>query len=80
MFTFDETMENTFAKCIPFDEGGIANSESCQNIHRELRAIRSFLERRDPQVMACIDSYLDTYLGLVDLECRAISPKSTGWV
>lgn len=70
MFMFDGAMEKIFSKCVPFDEGEIANSESCQNIRRELRAVRSFLERRDPQVMACIDSYVDTYLGLVDLECR----------
>lgn len=70
MFTFDETMENIFEKCVPFGEGEIAGGEDCQSVHRELRAVRSFLERRDPQVMACIDSYIDTYLGLVDLECR----------
>lgn len=70
MFTFDPNMEVLFSRCVPFDEGKIAQSESYQEIHDELRSVRKFLERRAPEIMSCIDSYMDTYLELVDLECR----------
>lgn len=70
MFEFDPVMEKAFSECVPFDEGEAAGSDNGQTVRRELRLIRQFLERRDPEVMACIDGYMDKYLDLVDLECR----------
>lgn len=70
MLVFDHDMEMRFIKCVPFDESEIIKSESYQDIQRELKATRKFLERRVPDTMACIDAYMSTYLELVDLECR----------
>lgn len=70
MFEFDPAMEEIFSQCVPFGESEIGRGEDCQQIHRELKAVRDFLGRRAPDTMECIDAYVDTYLGLVDLECR----------
>ena len=70
MLIFDREMEKRYIQCVPFDEGDIIKSESYQEIQRELKATRKFLERRVPDTMACIDAYMSTYLELVELECR----------
>ena len=70
MLGFDPAQEELLAQCVPFGESELGRGEDCQRVHRELKAIRDFLTRRAPDTMACIDSYVDTYLELVDLECR----------
>lgn len=70
MFVFDPSMEKIYAKCAPFDESEIAQSIACREISEELRAIRTFLKRRAPDIMECIDAYVDKYLEMVELECR----------
>ena len=70
MFEFDENLEKLYAECTPFDESELGNGPDHARIRRELQAVRAFLERREPHIMACIDQYLDHYLDLVDLECR----------
>ena len=70
MFEFDESMEKLYIECTPFDEGELGNGPDHARIRRELQAVRTFLERREPYIMECIDQYIDHYLDLVDLECR----------
>ena len=70
MFKFEENLESAFAACTPFDESPLRNSEEYQQISRSLLAARQFLDRHAPGTMADVDTYLDTYLDLVDLECR----------
>lgn len=70
MFVFDPAMEMQFAQCTPFDESAIAQSATYQEACEELAAFRKFMERRAPDIMECVDKYMDIYLEIVDLECR----------
>lgn len=70
MFFFNPKMEMKFAQCTPFDEGDIAQSADYEEARRELAAFRKFMERRTPDVLECVDKYMDIYMELVDLECR----------
>lgn len=70
MFQFEEQLESVFTQCTPFDESDLRNSEDYRKISASLRAARHFLDRHLPNATNFIDTYLDTYLDLVDLECR----------
>jgi hypothetical protein len=70
MFQFDPPLEAAFAQCVPFDESELRASEDYRKVARTLRDARQLLERHAPESMADVDAYLDTYLELVDLECR----------
>ena len=70
MFQFEEALETVFARCTPFDESPIRRSEEYISISKSLMAARQFLDRHFPGDTGNIDAYLDTYLDLVELECR----------
>ncbi len=70
MFQFEESLESIFAQCVPFDESPICQSPEYEEISQTLRATRQLLQRHAPESMADIDAFLNTYLELVDLECR----------
>lgn len=70
MFQFDEPLETLFAQCAPFDESSIRQSEEYKKKSEVLQTCREFLQILDPEVVTCIDLYMNTYLELVDLECR----------
>lgn len=70
MFEFEESLESAFARCTPFDESAVRQSEDYIRISQTLQDARRLLERHAPDSMADIDAFLDAYLELVDLECR----------
>jgi hypothetical protein len=63
-------MEEIFSQCRPFDESAIRAGEDYARTASSLQAARRLLEKYAPETMADVDAYLDTYLELVDLECR----------
>ena len=70
MFQFQDWLEELYAQCTPFDASTLRQSPEYAEISQTLRAARQLLERHAPDSMADIDAFLDTYLELVDLECR----------
>ena len=70
MFQFEESLESVFAQCVPFDESPLRQCEDYEKNSLAIQCFREFAEILDPEVVKCIDAYLNTYLALVDLECR----------
>lgn len=70
MYQFAPWLESLFAQCTPFDESPIRQSAECTEIAQSLRAARRLLARHAPESMADIDAFLDTYMEMIDLECR----------